>query len=87
MFKITSIEIIQQSSSMDVVYLHTDLPNPVWPYKGTNTLRLDCAQGAGTDYAATYFPGIAVKVTNIDQARDQFYSGYELDEEVYNKFE
>lgn len=61
---ITSITIIHSQFGSDVLLLHTDLPEGVFPFKGTAVLKLDIAAGHGEEYCKKHFPDIEIKVIN-----------------------
>lgn len=45
----------------DKIFLHTDLPSATYPFKGSESLRLDITQGDGEKYCAKNFPGVPVR--------------------------
>jgi hypothetical protein len=60
--RIISILILHRMGHADYVSLRTDLPEPVWPFKGTLDIRFDCAAGTAEVYVAQHWPEISVEV-------------------------
>jgi hypothetical protein len=62
--KITHIVTVRQQHGTDTTYLHTTLPNGIWPFHGPATLKLDIARSFAEEYCAKNFPGIQHEVIN-----------------------
>lgn len=58
---ITNI-VITKTSRKDNVVVYTNLPNPIFPFKGRLHMQFDAAQGTGEDYVKKYFKDIDVQV-------------------------
>lgn len=58
--------VIVTGQGPDHVLFATDLPQSMWPYNGTATLKMDVAAGAGAQYVRDNFklPFDAIKVVN-----------------------
>ena len=56
--QITKIVCVRIKAGGDHVYLHTTLPQGVWPFEGTASLHLDLARGTSKEYCATNFPNV-----------------------------
>lgn len=50
----------------DMIMLHTDLPEPCWPYTGKMAVRFNAAAGGGLEYLRKHFdlPESAIKVVH-----------------------
>lgn len=55
---ILKIVTVRMKYGVDITYLHTDLPNGIWPYSGIATLKLDITRGDAEVYVEANFPGI-----------------------------
>jgi len=59
---ITKISIVVSKHSTDRVYLQTELPLGIWPYKDTAYLSMEVAKGKGVEYVSENFPGVPCEV-------------------------
>lgn len=59
---VLSITVICREGQMDNVVCDVDLPNPVYPYLGNNSVLMFAACGEGEAYARKHFPGVPLKV-------------------------
>jgi hypothetical protein len=67
-FKITIREItVLETSTTDKLFLHTELPTACYPFKGSESLRLDAAQGTGKAYCEKHFPGVPVRFVATEE--------------------
>jgi hypothetical protein len=48
----------------DEILVITDLPNPIYPYTGTLTLRSKTSRGLAIEYAKKHFPDIPHTITD-----------------------
>jgi hypothetical protein len=48
--EITKTQIVTDEHGPDVIFLHTSLPNPTFPFSGTAVLTLTCAKGTSKAY-------------------------------------
>jgi hypothetical protein len=62
---ITKIVTVRMTHGGDTTYLHTDLPDGIWPYEGTATLSLFLARGFAEQYVDANFPGIPHEVIEV----------------------
>lgn len=62
--KITRIQIVVRSGHMDDILLLTDLPDPCYPFTGTQTATMKAQAGKGESYCAKHFPGTPIEVLN-----------------------
>ena len=53
---------IVKTNGTDKVFLHTDLPNPVYNFKGNLTLTFDVAHGNGESYVKEHFPELPLRL-------------------------
>ena len=58
---ITKITIIKGDGS-HYIYLTTDLPSAVWPFRGNADMILHCAYGTAEEYCKKNFPGVPVEI-------------------------
>ena len=58
--EIKSITIVNTGGA-DIIYLETDLPNPIWPFTNTAILKLESATSKTGEWISTNFPNIPVK--------------------------
>jgi len=56
--KVNSITVVSMGSA-DIIYLNTDLPNPIWPFTGNATLKLESAPSYTKEFLENNFPNIA----------------------------
>jgi hypothetical protein len=61
---ITKIVLIV-GSGPDHIYLHTNLPEPCYPYEGNAQFRLLCAAKGGEAYVKSHFPGVPYEIVLI----------------------
>jgi hypothetical protein len=52
---VVKVTVVVREGELDAVYLHLDLPNPLWPYEGPLCLKFDTPQGTGEDYVRKHF--------------------------------
>lgn len=62
--KILSITLIRTSGT-DVIYLHTDLPNPIWPFTDRAGLQAEAAASHGEKWVLEHFPGVPLEIINV----------------------
>jgi hypothetical protein len=62
--KILSITVVNTGGA-DTVLFNTDLPEPVWPYTGTATLKTESARHMTDQFLSTYFPDVPVKKVGV----------------------
>ena len=60
-----TVKVLTSKQSTDTIILYTELPNGVYPYKGTATLEMKVASGKGGEYALKHFPKCFIEVINI----------------------
>jgi len=60
--KILHATIIETPASVDLVMLHTDLPEACWPFTGQQALDFTCAIGTAKSYLQEHFPDVPVTV-------------------------
>jgi hypothetical protein len=53
--EIKKILILRSKGSTDKIILHTNLPDPCWPYEGNASLEMSAAHGSGVDFARRMF--------------------------------
>lgn len=64
---VTSLTLVEGHTGPDVLLLDTALPSAVWPYKGTQTIKMSLAKGTGRRYAREHFPGVALNIVESIQ--------------------
>ena len=57
---VTSINVVNTGGS-DKIFFESTLPNPIWPYTGTATLKMESAVHKTDEFLLTNFPGVPVK--------------------------
>lgn len=62
LLEIVSITLVVGGGYSDVVILDTNLPSGVWPFTGTQTIRMDLAAGTGEEYIKTHFGSVPLKI-------------------------
>lgn len=62
---ITRITILHDTHGPDHVYLHTDIPEEIWPFTGMQTFKAEVVAGRGEAFALEHFPEHEVKVIDI----------------------
>lgn len=55
---------IVRGKGPDVVYLETNLPNPMWPHEGNLSVKFQASAGTGSTYAIENF-GIFPEVVDM----------------------
>jgi hypothetical protein len=60
--EIVKITVITALGGTDTVLLETKLPQAVWPFEGTATLKLDAARNTGEKYCKEHFPKVRLAV-------------------------
>jgi hypothetical protein len=59
--KILSITVVTTKGRADIILFETDLPEPIWPFKGNTVLKCESATTKTGVFLSTYFPGVPVK--------------------------
>ncbi len=59
--EVTNICIVATGGT-DAVLIDTTLPQGVWPFNGTATVKLDVARNQGEEYVKKNFPGVPYRV-------------------------
>lgn len=62
---ITKITVLIDTHGPDHVYLHTDIPEEIWPFTGMQTFKAEVVAGRGEKFASEHFPDIPVTVVDI----------------------
>lgn len=62
---ITRATIVRQDHGPDNIFLETTLPTAVWPFSGTETVRLDAARGTAEQYLRDHFPGLVFDLVEV----------------------
>lgn len=62
--RVTSITAVV-GRGCDRLFLHTDLLEGTYPFKGAAVLTLDVARGSYVEYCAANFPGVPLKVVQV----------------------
>jgi hypothetical protein len=60
--KIVSISIIRRRNNSDKLFLHTELPQCIYPFSDTASLVLDVMANVGEEYIKKHFPNTPYKV-------------------------
>ncbi len=63
--QVKSATVIRERSGTDHIMLHTDIPNPIWPYNDYLTVKFEAARGNGPEYVRRYFD-IEPQVIKVD---------------------
>jgi len=61
MLKIESMTIVR-GNGPDVVILNTDIPSGIYPFTGTQSVRMDLAAGTAEDFIDKHFPNVPYTV-------------------------
>ena len=64
--KVNSITVVSMGSA-DIIYLNTDLPNPIWPFPGNATLKLESAPSHTKEFLRENFPNVTCKFVDAKQ--------------------
>jgi hypothetical protein len=65
--EIKKIFVLHRPNSTDHLYLYTELPPTVWPFKESPTLQMEVVWGKGREYAAKNFPGIPIEYVDTEE--------------------
>lgn len=57
--------LVVRGQATDKVYLETNIPEAVAPFRGQLSFCFECAEGSAERYLRTYFHGIPVEVVGI----------------------
>ena len=63
--EITKIAIIVRNEQLDYLLLHTELPNPCFPFTGKACFTLQTPSETGISWVKENFPGVEVVTVNI----------------------
>lgn len=59
--KLLSITILKLRTGADRVYLKTDLPEAMYPFREPLDLEFRAAKGQAEEYCKQHFPGVPIK--------------------------
>lgn len=62
--KILKITLLESDISRDIVFLETDLPEQLYPFKDNMKMTFECSSMTGREYIRKYFKNIPLEIIN-----------------------
>jgi hypothetical protein len=57
--------VVVNTGGADIIYIETNLPNPIWPFTNTATFKLESAKSKTDEFITTHFPGVPINKKSV----------------------
>lgn len=64
--KIIKIVVLLHQAT-DIIFIHSELPEPIWPWKDVAKFSTEAARGTGVEWVKTWFPDVELEILDINQ--------------------